>query len=82
MRLCIAGSSPCPIGTRRRNESFDHVECGSERSALSTSRRVQSDSNWLPAPAGPFILLMRLYLPEASVLDGRYAYPPVEIVSG
>jgi hypothetical protein len=38
------------------------------------------ESNWLPAPAGPFLLIMRLYLPESSVLEGRYDYPPVEVV--
>ena len=37
------------------------------------------ESNWLPAPAGPFSLTMRLYLPKRSVLAGRYEYPSVEI---
>jgi hypothetical protein len=35
------------------------------------------ESNWLPAPAGRFILTMRLYLPKTSVLDGQYEYPKV-----
>lgn len=39
-------------------------------------------ANWLPTPAGPFRLVMRLYLPEASVLHGTYRYPPVEVVTG
>ncbi len=34
-------------------------------------------SNWLPAPAGPFNLTMRLYGPETPVLDGSYRLPPV-----
>jgi hypothetical protein len=33
--------------------------------------------NWLPAPAGEFVLVLRLYLPQASVLDGTYVYPAV-----
>ena len=41
---------------------------------------VGHESNWLPAPAGAFFLTMRLYLPESSVLEGRYDYPPVEVV--
>jgi hypothetical protein len=34
-------------------------------------------ANWLPAPAGPFRLIMRLYDPEPPVLDGSWAPPPV-----
>ncbi|RIX79057.1 DUF1254 domain-containing protein [Acidovorax cavernicola] len=33
-------------------------------------------SNWLPAPAGPFSMNLRLYVPQAPALDGRWA-PPV-----
>ena len=36
------------------------------------------DSNWLPAPDGPFYLVMRLYGPEPSALDGTWTPPPVE----
>jgi hypothetical protein len=34
-------------------------------------------SNWLPAPTGKFILWLRVYLPAAAILDGRYKVPPV-----
>jgi hypothetical protein len=36
-----------------------------------------SASNWLPAPAGRFSLMLRLYWPEEQVLDGRWTPPPV-----
>ncbi len=36
--------------------------------------------NWLPAPAGPFLLTLRMYLPGAQVIDGRYRLPPVRRV--
>jgi hypothetical protein len=36
------------------------------------------ESNWLPAPSGPFEVLMRLYLPEPEVLDHRWTLPPLE----
>lgn len=37
-----------------------------------------STSNWLPAPAeGHFYLIIRLYHPQKSFLEGRYAMPPV-----
>lgn len=34
-------------------------------------------SNWLPSPAGQFILRLRVYLPGAAILDGQYKVPPV-----
>ena len=36
------------------------------------------ESNWLPAPKGPFSLAMRLYAPKLQVLGGRWNPPPVE----
>jgi hypothetical protein len=33
--------------------------------------------NWLPAPAGPFALFMRAYLPRPDLLEGRFRLPPV-----
>jgi hypothetical protein len=35
------------------------------------------ESNWLPAPAGQFILWLRAYLPDVAILDGAYRVPPV-----
>ncbi len=35
------------------------------------------ESNWLPAPAGNFILWLRAYLPGQAILDGKYKVPPV-----
>jgi len=37
-----------------------------------------STGNWLPVPAAPFCLMMRLYVPRQSVLDGRWAPPAIE----
>ena len=34
-------------------------------------------SNWLPAPAGAFILWLRVYMPDAAILDGKYKVPPI-----
>ncbi len=34
-------------------------------------------SNWLPAPDGPFYMVMRLYGPEPEALDGTWTPPPV-----
>jgi hypothetical protein len=38
------------------------------------------ESNWLPAPAGNFKLMLRAYLPGRAVLDGEYHLPPVKRV--
>ena len=35
------------------------------------------ESNWLPAPTGNFKLWLRVYLPGAAILDGKYNIPPV-----
>ena len=37
----------------------------------------QQEANWLPAPRGPFALFLRLYEPNAEVLDGRWRPPGV-----
>lgn len=36
--------------------------------------------NWLPAPSGPFFLVLRLYLPKAEVLKGTWEEPPLSRV--
>jgi hypothetical protein len=40
------------------------------------------ESNWLPAPSGKFILMLRLYWPnesDPSILDGTWTIPPVKV---
>ena len=38
------------------------------------------ESNWLPAPQGPFFVSMRIYWPKAEALDGTWKNPPMEQV--
>ena len=38
------------------------------------------ESNWLPAPTGNFVLTMRMYMPQESILNGEYRPPPVQRV--
>lgn len=37
-------------------------------------------ANWLPAPDGPFWMILRMYGPKQIALDGKYVPPPVEKV--
>jgi hypothetical protein len=36
------------------------------------------ESNWLPAPKGPFFTVLRLYWPKAEALDRRWTAPPLK----
>ena len=43
-----------------------------------------NDANWLPAPAGRFVLMLRLYMPSPkapSILDGSWEIPPAKKVA-
>jgi len=35
------------------------------------------ESNWLPAPDGPFYAIMRLYGPKKEALEGKWVNPPL-----
>ena len=37
-------------------------------------------ANWLPAPAGPFYLVLRLYEPQPEALSGAWTVPPLRAV--
>ncbi len=39
---------------------------------------AEREANWLPAPAGAFNLILRIYWPEQRVLEGGWVPPPVE----
>jgi hypothetical protein len=45
-----------------------------------TSPGPEKEANWLPTPPGPFRPMMRVYGPEAAVLDGSYQLPAIERV--
>ncbi len=36
------------------------------------------ESNWLPAPDGPFYMVLRLYGPEPAALEGKWTPPFAE----
>jgi hypothetical protein len=42
---------------------------------------AEDEPNWLPAPAGPFFMVMRLYWPKEEALDGGWKAPPLKRVN-
>jgi hypothetical protein len=42
---------------------------------------ADKEANWLPAPSGPFLAIMRLYWPKQEALDGTWKQPPLERVN-
>jgi len=38
------------------------------------------ESNWLPAPAGPFFIVLRCYWPQDAILNGTWKQPPMTMV--
>jgi hypothetical protein len=42
----------------------------------------ERESNWLPAPAGSFRPILRMYQPQKPILDGTYVLPPIKVTGG
>ena len=36
------------------------------------------EANWLPAPKGPFSMIMRLYWPKEAAVAGKWERPPLQ----
>jgi hypothetical protein len=61
-----------------RTPGLDHAEDGSLTILLQHEPPAEdAQANWLPAPAGAFRPVMRLYAPRAEVFDGSYALPAI-----
>ncbi len=64
-----------------RTPGFRRNADGSVDIWISHTPPPSGTSNWLPAPAGRFLLTMRMYLPGPSVLSGDYVLPAVQRTS-
>jgi hypothetical protein len=53
---------------------------GSLTIVVSASRPSLTDMNWLPAPTGAFSLVLRVYDPTPSVLDGSWSPPAIQAI--
>jgi len=64
------------LGTK--NKSLKYNADGSlTLYASAKSPGADKESNWLPAPKGPFSLFMRAYWAEQAILDGTWMPPQV-----
>jgi hypothetical protein len=71
-----------PINRYLINSTTEGLVYGDDGSLTITIQREQPEdaaekANWLPAPEGPFYVVLRIYWPEESALDGTWAPPPV-----
>lgn len=64
------------IGDRTKGLRYDRD--GGLTLYLSDRKPPQGNANWLPVPSGSFHVVIRLYLPRPSALDGSYVLPPIE----
>jgi hypothetical protein len=65
------------LGTK--NKTLKHAADGSLTLYLGNkSPGKENEANWLPAPAGSFSLIMRLYWPDTSVLEGKWQPPQLK----
>lgn len=67
-----------------RSPSLRYDADGSLRLRLSASPPADpaAEGNWLPAPAGPFYVTLRLYVPQPAHLDKTFVYPPIRPLAG
>jgi hypothetical protein len=42
-----------------------------------TSPGKNNEANWLPAPKGPFYVVLRVYWPKEEILNGSWKVPPI-----
>ena len=68
------------LGTK--NKTLKYAADGSLTLYLGAkSPGEENEANWIPAPAGDFSLILRLYWPDASVLDGSWRPPQIKKVN-
>jgi hypothetical protein len=70
-----------PLG-RYALRARDHLTLNSDGSLDLCIQRyppgADREPNWLPAPEGKFILMLRLYGPKKSIINGSWKIPPVK----
>lgn len=67
-----------------RTGGLEYEDDGSLKIYLGSKRpsNPRQAANWLPAPKGDFRPLMRMYEPDASIIDGSYEMPAILRLNG
>ena len=63
------------IGDRTRSLVTD--KSSALRICIQNHEPVDPDCNWLPGPRGEFYLIIRLYAPQATVINGDWKPAPI-----
>lgn len=70
--------APHPSGRYTIGDRTPGLTFGDDGSlTITLSHDDPGGTNWLPVPDGPFVLMLRLYLPSTPILDGTWAPPGV-----
>ena len=64
-----------------RTDSLRYEEEGSLAIEISNELPGDNSVNWLPAPAGPFTVIIRVYGPKPELLDGAWKLPPLVVMN-
>jgi hypothetical protein len=67
------------LGTKNKDLKFN-ADGSLTLYAAAKSPRMDKQSNWLPAPGGPFSLYIRAYWGQEAILDGTWQPPTVKKV--
>jgi hypothetical protein len=65
-----------------RNQFTTNSDASVDLYVQHESPGTDREANWLPAPGGKFILMLRLYWPKEtppSIIDGTWTIPPVKL---
>ncbi|MDE2365218.1 MAG: DUF1214 domain-containing protein [Hyphomicrobiales bacterium] len=76
--LFFVENSIARYGIGDRTKGLTRNPDGSLDIRIQHDEPAEGQANWLPAPAGGFVIIMRAYEPKAEILTRKWAPPPVK----
>jgi hypothetical protein len=67
--------------TKEKLTGANHPDGGLTLIVQNESPGKDKEANWLPAPKGPFSMIMRLYWPKEAATQGKWTAPPLKRAS-